>query len=153
MAVPGYIDPCPVLPCRARRILSAGCRPKFISVTAWRARFRECSTSSTSSTFVRTVINPLTARAVGLKPSASQDEARLRGQERNYRSTPINPRLCAAKPACTGYIVQPSTFTHLQPSPFRAQRRLCPGRLRSRAGWNGSRGEDPPQFWCHSRAR
>ena len=48
--------------------------------------------------------------------------------------------------------LQPSTF-NLQPSPLRAQRRLCPGRLRSRAGWNGSRGEDPPQFWCHSRAR
>jgi hypothetical protein len=188
------------------------------------------------------------------KPSARQGEARLRGLYRIIYSTPLSPRLCAAKPTCAGYgglciqrpsalgsalrsppawaiqfnlqrstfnvqpstfnlqrstfnlqppsttfnvqpstfnlqppstfnlqpsttfnvqpsifnlqppstfnlqpstfnHLQPSTFNHLQPSPFRAQRRLCPGRLRSRAGWNGSRGEDPPQFWCHSRAR
>jgi hypothetical protein len=186
-----------------------------------------------------------TALAVGLKPSASQGEARLRGLYRIISSTPLSPRLCAAKPTCAGYgglciqrpsalgsalrsppawaiqfnlqrstfnvqpstfnlqpsttfnhlqrstfnlqpsttfnvqrstfnlqsstfnhlqrstfnvqrstfNLQPSTFNHLQPSPFRAQRRLCPGKLRSRVGWNGSRGEDPPQFWCHSRAR
>jgi hypothetical protein len=40
------------------------------------------------------------ARAVGLKPSALQGEARLRGLERNNYSKTIRPRLCKAKPAC-----------------------------------------------------
>jgi len=41
-------------------------------------------------------------RAVGLKPSASQGEARLRGLYRNTYSKTICPRLCAAKPTCAG---------------------------------------------------
>jgi len=44
-----------------------------------------------------------TAPAVGLKPSASQDEARLRGLYRSMYSKTISPRLWNAKPACTGY--------------------------------------------------
>ena len=43
-----------------------------------------------------------TALAVGLKPSASQGEARLRGLERIMYSKTISPRLCKAKPACAG---------------------------------------------------
>ena len=46
IAVLRYIDPRPGLPCRARSPPLAECRPKFISVTAWSVRFRECSTSS-----------------------------------------------------------------------------------------------------------
>jgi 4-amino-4-deoxy-L-arabinose transferase-like glycosyltransferase len=42
-----YIDHYFYLPCRARHPLPAECRPKFISVTLWGVRFRECSTSST----------------------------------------------------------------------------------------------------------
>jgi len=42
------------------------------------------------------------ARAVGLKPSAIQGEARLRGRERIISSKTISPRLSRAKPACTG---------------------------------------------------
>ena len=42
-------------------------------------------------------------RAVGLKPSASQGEARLRGLWRSNYSTTIRPRLARAKPACAGY--------------------------------------------------
>jgi len=34
IAVLRYVDPCPGLPCRARRPLPAECRPKFISVIA-----------------------------------------------------------------------------------------------------------------------
>jgi hypothetical protein len=41
-----------------------------------------------------------TPRAVGLKPSARQGEARLRGLERNNYSKTISPRLSRAKPAC-----------------------------------------------------
>ena len=41
-------------------------------------------------------------RAIGLKPSASQGEARLRGLERIMYSKTISPRLCKAKPACAG---------------------------------------------------
>jgi len=41
-------------------------------------------------------------RAVGLKPSAMQGEARLRGLERNNYSKTISPRLDGAKPACAG---------------------------------------------------
>ncbi|MBO9334342.1 MAG: GNAT family N-acetyltransferase [Roseiflexus sp.] len=41
-----YVDPCSDLPRRARRPLPAECRPKFISVIAWGARLRECSTPS-----------------------------------------------------------------------------------------------------------
>ncbi len=44
-----------------------------------------------------------TALAVGLKPSASQGEARLRGLWRIIYSKSISPRLCKAKPACAGY--------------------------------------------------
>jgi hypothetical protein len=44
-----------------------------------------------------------TARAVGLKPSARQGEARLRGLERIIYSKTISPRLCEAKPACAGW--------------------------------------------------
>jgi hypothetical protein len=40
------------------------------------------------------------ALAVGLKPSARQGEARLRGLERNNYSKIIRPRLDKAKPAC-----------------------------------------------------
>ncbi len=44
-----------------------------------------------------------TARAVGLKPSAMQGKARLRGLYRIISSKTISPRLAKAKPACTGY--------------------------------------------------
>jgi len=40
--------------------------------------------------------------AVGLKPSARQGKARLRGLERNNYSKTISPRLSRAKPACAG---------------------------------------------------
>ena len=43
-----------------------------------------------------------TALAVGLKPPASQGEARLRGLWRIIYSKTISPRLARAKPACTG---------------------------------------------------
>jgi len=42
-------------------------------------------------------------RAVGLKPSAMQGEARLRGLERNNYSKTISPRPGKAKPACAGW--------------------------------------------------
>ena len=44
-----------------------------------------------------------TERAVGLKPSAMQGEARLRGLHRIIYSKTIRPRLDKAKPACAGY--------------------------------------------------
>ncbi len=44
-----------------------------------------------------------TALAVGLKPSANQGKARLRGLYRIIYSKTISPRLCKAKPACAGY--------------------------------------------------
>ena len=44
-----------------------------------------------------------TALAVGLKPSASQGKARLRGLYRIISSKTISPRLAKAKPACAGY--------------------------------------------------
>jgi hypothetical protein len=43
------------------------------------------------------------ALAVGLKPSASQGEARLRGLYRIIYSKTISPRPDEAKPACAGY--------------------------------------------------
>jgi len=43
-----------------------------------------------------------TALAVGLKPSAMQGEARLRGLWRIMYSKTISPRLGKAKPACAG---------------------------------------------------
>ena len=39
IAILRYIDSCPGLPCRARRLLPARCRPKCISVIAWGAPF------------------------------------------------------------------------------------------------------------------
>ena len=44
-----------------------------------------------------------TELAVGLKPSAMQGEARLRGLYRSNCSKTISPRLWKAKPACAGY--------------------------------------------------
>jgi len=41
-----YIDHCSYSSCRARPSLPVECRPKFISVIAWGARFRGCSTPS-----------------------------------------------------------------------------------------------------------
>ena len=43
------------------------------------------------------------ALAVGLKPSANQGKARLRGLWRIISSKTIRPRLARAKPACAGY--------------------------------------------------
>jgi hypothetical protein len=43
-----------------------------------------------------------TALAVGLKPSANQGKARLRGLYRIIYSKTISPRLSRAKPACAG---------------------------------------------------
>ena len=43
------------------------------------------------------------ALAVGLKPSANQGKARLRGLYRIISSKTISPRLTRAKPACAGY--------------------------------------------------
>jgi hypothetical protein len=42
------------------------------------------------------------ACAVGLKPSAMQGKARLRGLYRIISSKTISPRLSKAKPACAG---------------------------------------------------
>ena len=42
-----FIDHSSYPSCRTGCPPLAECRPKFISVTAWRVRFRECSTSST----------------------------------------------------------------------------------------------------------
>jgi hypothetical protein len=44
-----------------------------------------------------------TELAVGLKPSAMQGKARLRGLYRIISSKTISPRLRNAKPACAGY--------------------------------------------------
>ena len=55
-----------------------------------------------------------TARAVGLKPSAIEGEARLRRLERIISSKTIRPRLGKAKPACAGYPRQ--TFIRTHPS-------------------------------------
>jgi len=47
-------------------------------------------------------INRYAPLAVGLKPSAMECEARLRGLERMMYSKTISPRLSRAKPACAG---------------------------------------------------
>ena len=46
IAVLRYVDHRSYPSCRTRHPLPAKCRPKFISVAAWGARIRECSTSS-----------------------------------------------------------------------------------------------------------
>ena len=55
------------------------------------------------STYLRTAIIRYTPRAVGLKPSAMECEARLRGLWWIIYSKTISPRLWNAKPACAGY--------------------------------------------------
>jgi hypothetical protein len=115
-----YIDHRSYPTCRARRPLLAECRPKFISVATWGARFQGCSTPSTRFNLCENCYNPIcascrelmeienlfcsTALAVGLKPSASQGKARLRGLYRIISSTPLSSWLAKAKPACAGYI-------------------------------------------------
>jgi len=64
------------------------------------------------------------ALAVGLKPSASQGEARLRGLWRNNYSKTISPRLCKAKPACAGYAGLLTSLQKRTAETPRAQRTL-----------------------------
>jgi len=61
IAVPGNVDPCPGLPCRARHTLLAKCRPKFISVATWGARFQGCSTPFTRFNLCENYYNPICA--------------------------------------------------------------------------------------------
>jgi hypothetical protein len=66
------------------------------------------------------------ALAVGLKPSANQGKARLRGLWRIMYSKTISPRLTRAKPACAGYgglcIQRPYTLGYARRrSPARAR--------------------------------
>ena len=56
--------------------------------------------------------------AVGLKPSASQGEARLRGLYRIIYSKTISPRPDEAKPACAGF---GSLFKTISPRPDEAK--------------------------------
>jgi hypothetical protein len=64
-----------------------------------------------------------TERAVGLKPSARQGEACLRGLYRSISSKTIRPRLCAAKPACVGesglFVRRPSARRRRSPIGYR----------------------------------
>ena len=66
------------------------------------------------STYLRTAINPVSRIAVGLKPSAMQGKARLRGLDRIIYSKTIRPRLWNAKPACAGQTILNSenSFLH-----------------------------------------
>jgi len=63
------------------------------------------------------------ALAVGLKPSARQGEACLRGLYRSISSKTIRPRLCAAKPACVGesglFVRRPSARRRRSPIGYR----------------------------------
>jgi len=68
-----------------------------------------------------------TALAVGLKPSASQGKARLRGRERIISSKTISPRLSRAKPACAG---ETGLFTQ-RPSALGYPRRSPPAQARA----------------------
>ncbi len=59
------------------------------------------------------------ALAVGLKPSANQGKARLRGLWRIMYSKTIHPRLCEATPACAGesglFVRRPSACRRRSP--------------------------------------
>ena len=61
-----YIDHSSYPSCRTGRPPLAERRPKFISVTAWSVRFRECPTSSTGFNLCENCYNPVYALAVGL---------------------------------------------------------------------------------------
>jgi len=122
-----YIDHRSYPTCRARRPLLAECRPKFISVATWGARFQGCSTPSTRFNLCENCYksaNCTSRRAEALgwprrspparaisdyflnapQPSAIQGKARLRGLYRIISSTPLSSWLAKAKPACAGYI-------------------------------------------------
>ena len=74
------------------------------------------------------------ALAVGLKPSARQGEARLRGLWRNNYSKTISPRLSRAKPACASRELQrrpyrPSAIAYrLSPIAYRLSPIECKAR-------------------------
>ena len=59
---------------------------------------------------MRTAIIRYTALAVGLKPSAIQGKARLRGLDRIIYSKTISPRPGKAKPACAGWTGRIQTY-------------------------------------------
>ena len=118
---------------RLRGLYRSNCSKTIISVAAWGARIRECSTSSIGFNLCDNCYDPVcrTIRgameierlirhaplAVGLKPSAIQGEARLRGLWRIMYSKTISPRLSRAKPACAGY-----TETTINPDPCAIER-------------------------------
>jgi hypothetical protein len=106
IAVLRYVDPCPGLPCRARRPLPAECRPKFISVIAVSESrimavlryvdlcldfWSDPSSDACGGLMEIEKYFHSAALAVGLKPSASQGKARLRGLERSHYSKTISP--------------------------------------------------------------
>ena len=65
IAVLRYIDHYSSSACRMRRPLPAECRPKFISVAAWEARFRQCSPSSIRFSLCENCYNPLQPAQAG----------------------------------------------------------------------------------------
>jgi hypothetical protein len=70
-----YIDHYSYPSCRTRRPLPAECRPKFISVALWGARFRECSTPSTRFNLCENCYNVLPWRLLSSAQGVINDDA------------------------------------------------------------------------------
>jgi hypothetical protein len=90
-------------------------------------------------------------RAVGLKPSAMQGKARLRGLWRIISSKTISPRLSRAKPACAGE----SGLVLQRPSGTLRPRAPCTGAalLRPSVCASCRRGNPPPANQGEARLR
>jgi hypothetical protein len=87
-----------------------------------------------------------TALAVGLKPSAMQGKARLRGLYRIIYSKTISPRLYKAKPACAG-----STGSFLQrPQALGDGRRSPPAQARAEELFNDHHFVHPSPAQTHA---
>ena len=97
------------------------------------------------STYLRTTIIRYAPRAVGLKPSAMQGEARLRGLYQIIYSKTISPRLSMAKPACASRERQrrPSRLSPLA-SRLSIAKPACTGEKRGRDTLASLRGQ---VFW------
>ena len=91
-----------------------------------------------------------TRPAVGLKPSARECEARLRGLERSMYSKTISPRLGNAKPACAGYTGL--FFSKTITSAVHAAALHTDG-MNIGSSWEGCALPHPPTGWGHGATR
>ena len=143
IAVLRYIDHYAYPSCRTGCPPLAECRPKFISVTAWKVRFRECSTSSTRFNLCENCYNPLfrtSRRAKALGYARRSPPARARTEFKDHTPSAIQ-----------GEARLHRLYRIITQQPSRSSSRACgAGRMPKREGFSSNFGFHLP-FWASGR--